>query len=245
MPDPMFSRIDPALTLYPWPDFPETEISSGARGSNGHWLLEGFSANLRIGVWEAEANLGRWVNWPVHEFMVILEGEVVMVEHDCETVIRAGECFYIPKGRRCIWNQAGYARKIMVLFDDAPGLPGDGTDPIRKVDPALPLTPIAPPPAAILHTAPPIQHAGEVYRDPSGQFSIGIWQSTGYGRNSVSPARTEVMHLLEGRMTLTAPDGTAMSFGPGESLLVPQGAANAWDSVGAVRKVYCIHQPKA
>lgn len=245
MPDPSFCRIDPALALQPWPDFPESEISSGARGSNGHWLYEDTTANLRIGVWEAEANLGRWVDWPVHEFMVILEGEVVMVEHDTETVIRAGECFYIPKGRRCIWNQAGYARKIMVLFDDAPGQPGDGSQPIRKVEPSMPLAPIAPPDPDILHTAQPAQHAAECFRDSSGQFRVGIWQSTPYGRNSVAPGRTEVMVLLDGHITLTAPDGTALSFGPGDSLLVPQGAANAWDSVDTVRKVYCIHQPKA
>lgn len=245
MPDPSFCRIDPALALQPWPDFPETEISSGARGSNGHWLFEDPKANLRIGLWEAEANLGRWVDWPVHEFMVILEGEVVMVEHDLETVIRAGECFYIPKGRRCIWNQAVYARKIMVLFDEAPGQPGDGSRPIRKIDPSMPLDPIAPPAAVTLHTPQPTQHAGEVYRDPSGQFSVGLWQSTEYGRNSLVPARTEVMHLLDGNMTLTGPDGTAQTFGPGDSVLVPQGAANAWDSAATVRKVYCIHQPRA
>ena len=46
--------------------------------------------------------------------MILLEGEVVMVEDDRETVIKAGESFFIPKGRRCVWNQAGYVKKFMV-----------------------------------------------------------------------------------------------------------------------------------
>ena len=71
-----------------------------------------------MGIWEAEANLGRWMHWPVHEFMIVLEGEVVMVEDDRETVVKAGESFFIPKGRRCIWNQAGYFKKFLMLFDD-------------------------------------------------------------------------------------------------------------------------------
>ncbi|MBI2720400.1 MAG: hypothetical protein HY245_09955 [Rhizobiales bacterium] len=61
--------------------------------------------------------------WPVHEFIIIFEGKVVMVEEDRETVIGPGESFFTQKGRRCVWNQAGYAKKFMVIFE-YPSTPG-------------------------------------------------------------------------------------------------------------------------
>ena len=104
---PAIVRLNPDVTLEVWPDYPENEISSGTRASIGYRWIDDKVNGLSVGVWEAEPNLGRWMRWPVHEFMVIVEGEVVVVEDDRETVVGAGESFFIPKGRRCIWNQCG------------------------------------------------------------------------------------------------------------------------------------------
>ena len=46
---------------------------------------------------------GRWSSqrhWHSHEdeFVYVLEGEVILVENEAETVIRAGECAAFPKG---------------------------------------------------------------------------------------------------------------------------------------------------
>jgi len=60
------------------------------------WMTEP-SQGLKVDMWEAEANLGRWMNWPIHEFMIILQGEVVMVEEDRETVVNKGESFLSPR----------------------------------------------------------------------------------------------------------------------------------------------------
>ena len=235
--------LDSRVRLQPWPDFPESEISSGARGSNGCYLVDDIAAGLRIGRWEAEANLGRWVNWPVHEFMVVLAGEVVMVEHDVETVISAGECFFIPKGRRCIWNQSGYAKKIMVLFDDAPGMVADGSWPIQKINPAQNLSVALAPAGAALDSAAPDQESEILFRDPSGRMKIGVWQSTAFARKTIAAPRTEVMHILEGDLTLTDDFGKSYKLGRGDSLLVPLGAPNACKSNGLVRKVFCTIDP--
>ena len=93
------------------------------------------AAGLEAGVWESEPNLGRWMEWPVHEFMIIVEGEVVMIENDSETVIGPGESFFIPKGRRCVWNQSSYAKKFFMIFDDKSTVSAGGASPILKLDP--------------------------------------------------------------------------------------------------------------
>ena len=117
MSKPSIIPFDRNATLEPWPDFPESEIAAGDRGSRGHFWFKDDRLGLSAGIWEADANLGRWMNWPVDEFILVLEGEVVMVEADRETVFGPGDSFIIPRGCRCIWNQCGYFKKFMMMFD--------------------------------------------------------------------------------------------------------------------------------
>ena len=238
-------RLERDAKLERWPDFPETEISSGTRASIGHRWIDDKALGLSAGVWEAEANLGRWMKWPVHEFMVILEGEVVMVEEDRETVIGAGESFFIPKGRRCIWNQSGYAKKFMVIFDDQSGLAVDGSQPIFKIDPAVKLQPSTSPAADMLLSSVPLQHAHEYFCDPTGQLTVGVWDTTAYHRKLIDFPRHELMHILEGSVTLTDGEGRAQTFRAGDTFFVPLGNRNSWQCNGYLKKIYCIFQPKA
>jgi uncharacterized cupin superfamily protein len=73
------------------------------------WMTEP-SQGLKVGMWEAEANLGRWMNWPIHEFMITLQGEVVMVEEDRETVVNNGESFY-PRGQLLHLEPGGFSEE--------------------------------------------------------------------------------------------------------------------------------------
>ena len=113
-----------------------------------------------------------------------------MVEEDRETVIRAGESFFIPKGRRCIWNQSGHAKKFMVMFDDRSGT-ADATQPIFKIDPDVKLQPSVSPGADMLLSSVPSQHAHEFFADPTGQFTVGIWDTTAYHRKLIDFSRHE------------------------------------------------------
>lgn len=243
MAKPSIIRLDPTVPLERWSDFPESEISSGTRASIGHRWLEDAANGFVVGVWEAEANLGRWMRWPVHEFMVIVEGEVVMVEEDRETVIGPGESFFIPKGRRCIWNQSGYVKKLMVIFDDQSGMASDNTQPITKIDPQVTLTPLPSLAPELLLSAAPLQQDHEYFKDATGQLTVGVWQTTGYHRRLISYPRHEVMYLLEGSMAFTDEVGRTQVFRAGDTLLVPLGALNAWTSEGTLRKIYCSFQP--
>jgi uncharacterized cupin superfamily protein len=243
MTKPAIVRFDANAPLEAWPEAGEGEIAAGSRASRGRVLFEDKKHGITTGVWEAEANLGRWVNYPVNEFMLVIAGEVVMIEEDRETVIRAGESFFIPKGRRCIWNQAGYVKKFFVIFDDRSGTKADAARRIAKIDPKVKLAPSTPPGPDMLLSSVPTQHAHEYFADASGQFTIGVWQTSGYHRKLIDFPRHELMHLLEGSVTFADDRGQSQSFAAGDTFFVPLGTPNSWKSEGNLRKIYCIFQP--
>ena len=118
MSKPQIIPFDRNAPLVPWDDFPEGEIISGSRQQNGLMLFEDKARGLSAGIWEQGANESRWLDYPVNEFMTVLEGEVVIVEEDRSVSITAGESFIIPKGLRCRWTQPGHVKKFFVIFDD-------------------------------------------------------------------------------------------------------------------------------
>jgi uncharacterized cupin superfamily protein len=121
-----------------------------------------------------------------------------------------------------------------------------GSNPLKviKVDPKVQLQPSTPPSQDILHSAVPTQHAHEYFEDATGQFTVGIWDTTGYHRKLLDFNRYELMHLLEGSVTFTDDKGKSQTFKAGETFFVPLGTPNSWKSEGYLRKIYCIFQPK-
>jgi uncharacterized cupin superfamily protein len=243
MPKPAIISFDANAEMEQWPDFPQSEIASGSRAQRGHAWFEDKAIGLTAGIWEAEANISHWMNYPVTEFMLVLEGEVVIVEETSETRIGSGESFIIPKGLRCRWTQAGRVKKFFVILDSAEAA---GSNPLKviKVDPKVQLQHSTPPSQDILHSAVPTQHAHEYFEDATGQFTVGIWDTTGYHRKLLDFNRYELMHLLEGSVTFTDDKGKSQTFKAGETFFVPLGTPNSWKSEGYLRKIYCIFQPK-
>jgi len=244
--NPTKPRIIPfsaSARLEAWEDFPAEEIASGTRKQNGHLWLDDKARGLSAGIWEQGANESRWMDYPVTEFMAVLEGEVVIIEEKRSVTIKAGQSFIIPKGLRCRWTQPGHVKKFFVIFTGPEKAdPSAGT---IIVDTEAPLSPSEPPPASMLNSPVPTQHTREVYTDPSGQFTVGVWQTTGYERKLIDFTRHELMHLLEGSVTFTDDKGRTQSFKAGDTFFVPLGTPNAWKSEGTLRKIYCIFQPKS
>ena len=79
------------------------------------------------------------------------------------------------------------------------------------------------------------------YSDASQQFHAGTWASTP-GRWRVSYTEHEFCYLLEGRVRLTASDGTAVEFGPGDAFVVPAGFTGTWETLESARKHYAIFE---
>ena len=184
--------------------------------------------------------------YPVNEFMLVLEGAVTIVEANGRaTTVEAGRSFILPKGLPCVWQQTGYLRKFYVIFDDPSGLvpANPGALSVILPDVAAPLAPLAVDPAPIVGQL-PVQHSRSWFTDLTGQWTVGVWDATPYERKVSPSGRYELMHLLEGSVTLTDGQGGSQSFKAGDSFLVPLGAPNGWRSTEYVRKIYCIFQPK-
>jgi uncharacterized cupin superfamily protein len=242
MSKPAIARYSSAATLEKWPDYPEEEIAAGSRGQSGHMYFEDGKSGLSTGVWQAEASTTRWMEYPVHEFMMILEGKVTIETERGNLSVKAGESFVIPKGLRLRWIQKQRVKKFFVIFEGGEPAPKRGA---IKIDPGAMLEPSPPPSADMLLSPVPTQHSRDVFTDPSGRFNVGVWDTTGYRRRQIDFPRHELMHLLEGSVTFTDDAGLNQTFTKGDTFFVPLGTPNAWKSEGYLRKIFCIVQPEA
>ena len=82
------------------------------------------------------------------------------------------------------------------------------------------------------------------YTDPTQQFFSGIWASE-VGAMKISYTEEELCVILEGRVKLTADDGSSIEFGPGSTFVIPAGFKGIWETLEPVKKIYTIWQTKA
>ena len=235
MPKPAIIRFDPKAKM---------EVIPGPYAEHVHSWLDGKAHGLSAGIWDAAANDSGWIEYPVDEFMIVLEGEIVVVEESGPVSIKAGESFIMPKGIRCKWTVPNYAKKFFVIYENNDGPANKGPLKVIKLDTGIKLDPSEPPPPSLLHSSVPSQHTHEYFKDATGQLTVGVWDTTGYHRKLIDFPRHELMHLLEGSVTFTDDKGGTQTFRAGDTFFVPLGTPNSWKSEGYLRKIYCIFQPK-
>lgn len=67
----------------------------------------------------------------------------------------------------------------------------------------------------------------------------GIWESTP-GKWHANYTEWEYCRILAGTLVITGEDGTATTFGPGDSFICRPGFKGTWEAVETVRKDYVI-----
>lgn len=72
----------------------------------------------------------------------------------------------------------------------------------------------------------------------SGAFA-GIWEAEEH-LERVDCDYDEICHIISGTVRLTDAQGTARTFGPGETFAVQRGFRGTWENLTKVRKVFCI-----
>ncbi|WP_460141522.1 cupin domain-containing protein [Pseudomonas sp. S2_E01] len=176
-------------------------------------------------------------SFPWVELGVIEAGELRLRGEGFDLQLAQGDCFVVPRGVRVHWQQQGQLRRVFMAF---PGLSACTQTPAvpLRVDLSQPLAPSSPPAASVLLTATPKAFSETLFS--AGNLRIGLWQCEAYARRQVQPAYSELMYILEGSVTLTAPQGDGHPVKAGETVIVPKGATNAWVSEETVRKVFCI-----
>ncbi len=223
-------------------------LVSGTPVQRGHLYLDAKELGLTAGVWDCTPFTEKESPYSVNEFMHVLEGSITIVEQGGKaTTIKAGESFIIPKGLVCQWRQTEYVRKFFVIFDDSSGAKSADTAKLHviKIDTTSPLGPMDIPDTSVFVGPVPTQTVKGWFDDATGQLTVGVWATTPFTRKVMPFPRYELMHLLEGAVTISDGAGNAQTFKAGDTFLVPEGAPCAWSNSVPVKKIYVIFKAKA
>lgn len=239
---------DGAGGLEDWGAMPSEELVAGTGQQHGRLWLDDADTGLMVGVWHCTPMTGRMDAWSTNEVMVLLDGAVTIDHADGSSLaVSKGEAFFIPKGTLCSWRQDVDLKKFFVIHSDASGLSATDATSLkaRKIDFGATLAPTDGPPASLLIGSAPICHEDVAFTDLTGQLSAGVWSATPYTRKAVASARHELMHVIEGEMTLSDGNGREETFVTGDTCFVPKGATAGWSSVAPVRKLFASFTPGA
>jgi uncharacterized cupin superfamily protein len=242
-----FSAQGPDSGLETWEQIPAEALTAGEPVQTGHNYFTDETGTLTAGVWTCTPMTAKMGPYDVNEYMLVLEGSVTMIHEDgTETTVRAGESFIVPKGTPCIWKQTEDIRKFYVIHDDPSGevLDADGLN-IRTFAHDMPLDPVGEQDESRYIGGTPKQGTKVFFQDATQQMTVGLWETEEMHTKPLPFVRNELMHILEGEVTITDGTGQANTYKAGDTFLVPKGMIYQWDSVGKVRKIFCIFQPKA
>lgn len=76
----------------------------------------------------------------------------------------------------------------------------------------------------------PKQTIWTFFEDATRQMRVGIWTTTEMHTKPLPFLRNELMHILQGEVTIADATGTAHDFHASDTFLVPKGAIYQWDS---------------
>jgi uncharacterized cupin superfamily protein len=83
-------------------------------------VFENDEKNMFVGMWQSSEFLSEMSPFPFHEFVQLLEGEVVISETDgTVNTFKAGDTFFIPKGTVCQWQVIKPILKYYAILDSS------------------------------------------------------------------------------------------------------------------------------
>ncbi|EXF96487.1 cupin [Pseudomonas fluorescens HK44] len=176
-------------------------------------------------------------DFPHTEVIVIHAGHVVLQSQGQTLELGIGASAVIGRGTTLrIEAQAdtcwAFCAVISPSAEPTPGL--------AALDPLAMLSPSAAPEPQILIGPTPQCRSRNAFEDSATDLRVGVWDSTPYERHGRPHKLNELMHLIEGSVTLRAADGTSLTVNTGDTVFVPQGAPCAWQSTRYVRKFYAV-----
>lgn len=229
MPTPSIIKLDPTVETEPWEPFPEAEILSGTRAQAGRTAFIDIESRLTVGVWEQEKNETTWMDYPTNEFMVMIEGHVVIVEEGRTTEVGPGEVFFLPKGLRCRWTQTGKVRKFFFIHEDTSN--SDDPNSLTPIVIGSELSGHEEHDRRLPHED---KQGSTLFTNSTGDLTISTQNMK--GSNSLTSSVHEFIYLIEGQLDVE--DGAmTYRFQGGDSFFVPQGTSFKWRAQSPVRTV--------
>ncbi|MEB0225176.1 cupin domain-containing protein [Pseudomonas sp. 10S4] len=174
-------------------------------------------------------------DFPHTEVIVVHAGHVKLITQEQTLELGVGASAVIGRGTTLrIEAHAGTQWAFCAMSTETP-TPG-----LTFLDPLAMLSPSAAPEPQILIGPAPQCRSRNAFEDAATDLRVGVWDSTPYERHGRAHKLNELMHLIEGSVTLLAPAGSSVTVSTGDSVFVPQGAPCAWKSTRYVRKVYAV-----
>lgn len=124
--------------LEPWEAMDPATLTAGEPVQSGHLYAEDEARGYSAGVWHCTAFDDAPGPYPVDEYMLLLEGQVVMaLPEGTEVTINAGEVFVLPQGLDCQWKMPGDVRKIFMIVENDGRETSQNPSLVRVTKPAL------------------------------------------------------------------------------------------------------------
>ena len=175
-------------------------------------------------------------DYPHTEMLVVHAGKVGLQDEQQTLELGVGDSVVIGRGTALrVQAQAGSLWAFCALSQGDERKPG-----LTPLDPRAALNPSQGPDAQILISPAPQCRSHNAFVDSASNLLVGVWDSTPYTRRSRPHKVHELMHLIEGSVTLHSPEGESLQVNAGDSVFVPLGAACAWESTVYVRKFYAV-----
>ncbi|MBT8169562.1 cupin domain-containing protein [Falsiruegeria litorea] len=109
---PQIDTADGAVIIVD-PDTPlKASSKPGEPIEREHISFRNDTGNMTVGVWECENAEFEMEPFSVHEYVQVIDGEATITEAAGTTHnVRAGDCFFIPKGTLCKWSIPTHIKK--------------------------------------------------------------------------------------------------------------------------------------
>lgn len=187
-----------------------------------------------VGTIALDSSSGTVDSMPNDEFVLILEGSLTLGD----VTLTKGGSAVLPHGAKVDWRSSAGTLAVYLRYRESSAA-GSVITPTQR-DPTY--LPSAKPAPEVLLGPPPECRNFNDYRVDDGRFACGTWASTAYHRRGFAYGHYEIMHLIEGSVTLED-FGVAKIFKTGDTVLAERGSNCAWHSCEDVTKVFAIYRP--
>jgi uncharacterized cupin superfamily protein len=96
---------------------PTATLIEGSPVGADHVYFTRPEARLKVGIWRSSAYTEFYENYPCDEFMVILEGHVIVENERSSERFDPGDAFLIPRGFRGYWRQPVAMTKYYAIVE--------------------------------------------------------------------------------------------------------------------------------
>lgn len=184
------------------------------------------------------AGSGRVEAMPADEYVIVIQGAVTLESGQGTIVLAEGESAVLQKDAAFAWQAGDEAILAYMRYFES----GDGDAKLVEIGRAPQMAPSGAPAESLLIGPAPACRTHLDYAANDGRFKCGTWDSTPCRRHGFRYPHHEIMHILDGEVTLEDEFGAVRRFVTGDIILAEKGSHCAWDSPAPVTKTFAIYR---